>query len=313
MQSVRYRNAHRAEMPAVVDLWNQVFGVEHRFFESLLEAENHFQQKQTLVAAQPDGRLVASVQIFLRHKHGLDGRIDKVGCIGSVSCLESERGHGHARTLMKLAVERMRELSCDWSFLMTGIHDYYAYLGYKTRPFKVFEGDLNPPLPSRYRTLVPANYRESLPELKRIHRAFNADRPLSDARDPKHWLTSGEYRLGRDAHRLALAFAPRAAHPCAYAIAEEGDPKTIKEFGALPGHESALPDTFRAALGEAHHVRIEGPGDPVSRGQMGALLGFVHEVEHGYRMAMALGGVDEAYLDRLFADQRAVHWRADDF
>src|SRR5204863_1056846 len=70
-------------------------------------------------AVDQDGGLLSTVRYWLRDIRDALGVPQRVGCVASVATIESARRQGHARILMRMAINAMRDEGCVWSFLLS--------------------------------------------------------------------------------------------------------------------------------------------------------------------------------------------------
>lgn|GEM_PF-1903559 len=315
-----YRAAKRAELGKIVELWSEVFGVENNFFRSLLEADPTNTLGHTRVAVDDHGTILSTVQVFRRTKLGLDGRIDRIGGIGSVATRPEARGKGYSHRLLSEAIVLMREESYDYALLFTGINDFYARLGFRT----VVSG----PSPTRLAPLPPVKRADlvvpvmdltvrTLRMVKRTYTAGLGRRPLADVRDLRQWRTAAHYRLaGRHHDFYVLSRAAGAA--CAYASVRWGaNSLEVAEWGFtgnVPGLMVKILDSIRTeALSRGvQQVHIAPAICAEEKVVFQRLVIDPEPMTGNYTMVLPLTVTPE-YLEQLFAHPLARCLPADSF
>jgi hypothetical protein len=105
--------------------------------------------------------------------------------IANVATLPDYRGHGFASQLLRDLHAVMDAEDFAFGLLFTGIHDFYARLGWERLPLPLYQAT---PAPVdlggwRFRVAEP----DDLPRLQRWYDAFYADHPLTVARDDAYW------------------------------------------------------------------------------------------------------------------------------
>lgn len=318
---VEIRNPRRQEMPAVVSLWDKVFGVGEPFFWTLLDGETKRKLTQTWCVFA-DGEPVSSLHYFVRPTYGLQGELHRMGGIGSVCTLEEHRGKGYSAELLRRVIAEMKRDGCKWSLLFTGVNPHYAKHGWQTIPYHSKTGTVSAPAtaPSGWKVkeLDPRDPRR-LGLLARIHHAYNEGRPLTHARTAKSWKHAHLYRLTQPGGKVWVASKPGLG-TCAYAaIRPDWGQMNLIEIGHLPGADEGLLALAESVKAEVRARGIEKmgvntPDEPSAQAMVNRLLEAVEVQEHGHMMGLSLSPeVDDAYLRKLFADPRRVHWTVDDF
>ncbi|GBC93451.1 hypothetical protein HRbin15_01942 [bacterium HR15] len=206
----RYRALHPDERPECLQLWTQVFtpGTDYfvRYFDDPL-----WKPEYTRVC-EADGRLVAAVQI-VRRAVRLNGHRVWMAGIANVATLPDYRGHGFASQLMRDAHEVIDSEDFLFGLLFTGIHDFYARLGWET---------FNLPLPVSVPQPMPlgADWRfraaepEDLPFVRRWHAHTYANHPFTVIRDESYWQVW--LRWGDERWRRSFYIAECAGEPLGY-------------------------------------------------------------------------------------------------
>ncbi len=128
-----YRLAVPADEENILDFINMVFSQAHEphdFARLLPKVYGHAGFSQYHWVAARDGRVRATVALL-----PLELRIDahcalKVGFVGSVSSHPAERGAGHMRALMRLAVETAEAQGYDF-LALGGQRQRYGYFGFE--------------------------------------------------------------------------------------------------------------------------------------------------------------------------------------
>lgn len=318
--SAIFRAAEASEMAEVVRLWDQVFKVGEPFFTSLLEADPTISMNQTQVAVE-DGRIVSSVQFFLRRCLDSEGRTRKVGGIGSVSTLEEARGKGYSAELLKRSIAEMRDCGCDLSMLFTGINPHYAKHGWRTIEtcFRAGTVRMEGAEPSHDIRRVEFDAPGVRQALAKLYEEFNARRPLAHIRSDRDWETAVRYRFAQPGTMLWAAYEGETL--VGYAMARPGwkNVLSLAEVGADPARSRLLLDVGAAiradcAAAKIPNLTVSLPFEPAVDAMVEALLSNVELRKATHIMAMALEPkMSEASVDALFAAPGAHYWEADGF
>ncbi len=244
---VQYRVLDPREYPQAVRLWVSIFGVESEFFTSLLESRSI--EDNISVAAVEGDEIVASVHVFVREIRDRDGRPLKVGGIGSVSTLDSHRKQGLSGKLIQLAIEKMAEAGCVWSYLGTGKNNHYARYGYRTVGTRSFRGVLNQTTAPQIGEVRPVD-NALLSQMAVLHDNTFGDRPMAMVRSPQNWQSASHYRLTR--HGVKLHVVMSEGELTSYLVAQhEPDAVTLIEGAWAPGSETKFRSLVEGVLNEA--------------------------------------------------------------
>lgn len=313
------------EEEAVVDLWAASLPVDRAQLVHQYRADP-LRRGRTLVAAGPDGTVLSAVAYSPRDLRDAEGRPVRVGGISAVATRPDERGQGHARKLLALAVESMRREGCLWSLLFTESNDYYERLGWQTIQTSYREGLLSSERVDRahgysVRRYDPAREPEGWEPLSKLYDAYNASRALSLVRSLEYWR--GYLAPAFTAPTALVLVArrpPDGASIDGYLLAHMLDEALIvTEIGlrpGLPGVASALLDGLRDEANERGidrgraYVPVE-PEVDIALGQ--AFVGL--RVGHHQAM-MALPIATDFDMDRIqgiFVAPGAIYWPSDDF
>lgn len=223
--------------------------------------------QHTFGAFAPDGTLLSTVSYRIREIRDAEGAPRAVGCVASVTTIESARRQGHAANLMRLALDSMTREECDWSLLFSsamGVPLYEA-LGYRRYDAPYYQGVLAEETATV--ELDKASCSIAVLEepfdimdpdwqaIRSIYASYNARRPLSLVRDEDYWRYYFAPRLATsptgDVTKVFVASAED--RPVAYLIVRllanaaaqdffhEDQGFAIREVAALPEHEEAFP------------------------------------------------------------------------
>ena len=298
----------------------------------------------TFVAIDTDGTLLSTVRYWLRHIRDAAGTPRLVGCVASVVTIESARRQGHARELMELAIESMREDGCEWTLLSSSRmgRPLYEGLGYRLYEVPYYRGVLSgerPQTDSGYsvqRLGPPFDIEdETWKAIREIYATYNSARPLSLVRDEGYWR--GYFLRSITASHLShtsTLFVARESNglnglPVGYLIAylwleetarELDQSFAIAEIGAAPGHPGAITNLLSLATealagSERAGMSAVLPPDSVTDDAMHTLLGdSLDQLDERRLMARTLNdGFKQEQLDALFSEPGAFFWPMDDF
>lgn len=124
----------------------------------------------TLVAVDDD-KIVSTIRIFNREIY-LNGQKISMGGIGEVSTRPEYSGKGLSTRLLTNAIEIMEKKGMKVSMLATGIHDFYARLGWERlrMDFKVSTAVYDEPFPYKLRLF---DHEKDIPVISRIYREYS--------------------------------------------------------------------------------------------------------------------------------------------
>ena len=287
---VTYRRMLPEDEEAVFQLRMRTWG--HPSIEHIRQSaySDPLYLQHTYAALAPDGALLSTVRYWLRHIRDASGTPRLVGCVASVVTIEAARRQGHARKLMHLAINSMREEGCDWSLLFSsgmGV-PLYEGLGYRLYPAPYFRGTFvsdqqsSGSITVTHRTDVQdissmaGSYSVARTDgpfdmadhhwqaVHHIYAVYNAHRPLSIVRDENYWRGYFVQSLGTALRQgsVSLFLASDQGHPVAYLLARllsmesardyfnEDHGVIVSEVGLLPGHDAALPALLSAVRKE---------------------------------------------------------------
>jgi GNAT superfamily N-acetyltransferase len=185
--SVVFRAIDPSEREECLDLWCTVWpgdtrGYFRRYFYGDLEWLPYYTQ-----VAVVDGKLVSAVHICKRTVACGDFRLT-MGGIANVATLPEYRGKGYNTACLERAIAVMEADAMDFSLLGTGIHGYYARLGYDRLPIMQREGTLRPDVAPRTGNMaVRAAAGDDLPAIRAVYDAYNRTRPIAVQRTEPYW------------------------------------------------------------------------------------------------------------------------------
>ena len=320
---VEYRALKDGEWEQCLDLWTKVFGVGAWLFQSLHESTANRKPKHTRVAVQ-DGRVVATVDIFLRHLRGVDGTPLLVGGIGSVATHDDARKQGHSGRLLEQAIAVMEMEGCDWSFLFTGVNAHYEKYGWHTvnLPERIAHVALQPADISAEWTVEPFLPEDAhlLPQMAKVYDSFNVTRPLTHVRSEECWKIATSIRMNRPDKRTWIVRPSAGGEISAYVVTQFFEDRiAIKEACFLPGAESAMVAAFETVREEALALNIADlnlqlPDDSALNGPLAALATGLETVNTYYAMARPIGNkMSLEQVLNLFEAPGAHHWELDAF
>lgn len=229
--------------------------------------------QHTFVALDPDNTLLSTVSYRIQRIRDASGTPRKVGCVASVTTIESARRQGHASKLMQLAGQSMANEGCDYSLLFSsrmGV-PLYETLGFVlySAPYYLgtFSVDNN-----AHNAHTTHNYSIKHLEapfdildldwqaIRNIYAAYNSHRSLSLVRDEAYWQDYFAPRLAssptEDTTHVFLASS--GDQPVAYLVSrflatqsaqdffKEDQGFMLREAAILPGHDAALPALISA-------------------------------------------------------------------
>ena len=235
---VNPRLARPDEYDCLLELWTSVFAQPNEVFTGTYAscpAENQF-----AYVVEKDGQLAASVQVFVLPIRGEAGEPVPVGCIANVSTRPEFRGRQYSTQILRSVIAELERRGCGWSFLFTGVPDFYARLGWKTMNgvnVVVTPREFNSQLSSHP---ADASFADS-------YKVGFSDIPLSIVRTESEW----ELKLPRRLVGKELWLTPDGN---AYALVnhEDGD-AILEEWAALDGSSDTYQTLLQAVSTAAFH------------------------------------------------------------
>lgn len=186
--SVEVRAIKESEREECIELWRTVWPGENsrayfsRYFYGDVEWLPYYTQ-----VALADGKLVSAVQVCKRLVACGEFQLT-MGGIANVATLPDYRGRGLNTECLKAAVAVMEADAMDFSLLFTGIHDYYARLGYATIGREGVSGAIRSDFKPRetFYSVRPA-VEDDLPAIRALYNGYNRQRPIAVQRYEAYW------------------------------------------------------------------------------------------------------------------------------
>ncbi|MFF8716585.1 GNAT family N-acetyltransferase [Streptomyces sp. NPDC015184] len=311
------RTATPADDPALAGLWRLCFDAPQVTDLHALDPDRH---RHTFVAQNAAGDGIDAVVVYVpRTIRDADGAPRRVGGIGSVATRPEARGRGLVRRLLVAAERTMRAEGCAWSLLFTGTPGVYRGSGWQEFDSAYTEGTLTggtPAPPSAAGTAFrvrPATARDAA-GVAALHRAYNADRPLSSLRSAEDWVVRVPAWYG-PIERWLVAEDPVSGALAGWIVAQHvGEHVEVREFAGAPGCLGEL----LAAVGERgraaglDRARVRLPDEPGVRAALPALLTDARRVTERVGMARPLHATAESVRAAVTAPG-AMHWYGDCF
>ena len=298
--------------------------------------------ERTFVAADESGTILSTVHYWLKYIRDEKGNPRLVGCVSHVGTRSSARRQGHARKLMLMALDDMRQKGCAWTLLFSTEmgQPVYEALGYRHYATPFYQGLLSLGRSAgsagySVRRYDPLNEPGGWEPVTRIYAAYNEQRPLSVVREDDYWqgIVAYKFEFGISNYETALFLATPEGdeEPCAYILVHFSTADfarqeanldqliTVRELALLPGHESALDALLSAiadsvgpgAVGGRAYLPVEGPsGEAINK----LFTGTPQQLDDQNAMALPL---DPAFtwddLDAAFNAPGAYFWQLDEF
>jgi GNAT superfamily N-acetyltransferase len=265
---VTFRAIRPDEYETCLDVWDAAFDETPReWFRKYFTGDPWFHPEYTRCAFE-GARMVAAVQIVRR-----EVRVGQVtltlGGIANVGTLPAYRSKGYSTQLLRDAITVMENEGFDFSMLFTGIHGFYARLGWEVAPVQVMSAEIRTDLPSpegsyRIRPLADAD----LEALCTCYEQCNAGRSFTVVRSPAYlrgWTNWDE----RTPENVFVAEA--GGKMVGYIVAAVDDRLSVQEVGWLPTYSECafflmLHVARLAAERGVTHARLHIPRDPVLMG-----------------------------------------------
>jgi predicted N-acetyltransferase YhbS len=275
----RVRAATAADLPAIVDLWAAAFDEARREEMRAYTFDDPSHQLHQSRLAEVDGGVASYLRVASRTlRYG--PALLRMGGIGSVGTRPDYRARGLSTALLADSIAYMRAQGYQLSMLFTGIHGFYARLGWVPFP----RTDWRVPLPASLGrgaaspgepavTVRPYERDRDLPGVRQVHAAYNAGRTATALREEWYWAMADAWGAGITPTLVAeqrdrvVAFAT---------LSLPGGSCRVDEACCLPGHERAFVPLARAILARARQA-----GAP----EVAASLGDTHGLLAALRLA----------------------------
>jgi GNAT superfamily N-acetyltransferase len=273
-----FRAIRPDEFETCLDVWDAAFSDTPReYFRKYFTGDPWFHPEYTRCAFEQT-QMVAALQIVRR-----EVRVGQVtltmGGIANVGTVPARRSRGYSTQLLREAIALMENEGFDFSMLFTGIHSFYARLGWESVPIQVIEANIRDELP-----MPVAGYRirpladSDLEALCTCYEQCNAGRSLTVVRSPAYvrgW-TRWDERTPED-----VLVAEVGDKLVGYVVAPIEEHLIIQEVGWLPPYAECafallLHVAKRAAERGVMRTRLQLPRDPV-------LSGVVRNLFHDFR------------------------------
>lgn len=260
-----FRAIRLDELEECLDVWDAAFeDTPREYFRKYFTGDPWFRPEYTRCAFV-EGRMVAAVQIVRR-----EVRVGQVtltlGGIANVGTVPSYRSRGYSTQLLRDAIAVMEQDGFDFSMLFTGIHPFYARLGWECLPVLTLSAQIRDELPEdsspcRIRPLADVD----LEALCACYEQYNMGRSFTVVRSPAYlrgW-TGWDERTPTDVY-----VAEAAGKLVGYIVASVGTHLRITEVGCLPPYSDCLFALVSHAARLAHQqgiteVHLHVPRDPL--------------------------------------------------
>jgi predicted acetyltransferase len=174
----------REELMKVVDLCDAAFPkTEREYFERHILKDDTLISQDTRVVLL-NGEIISSVQVFPRSIY-FKGKIIKIGGIGNVATLPSQRNHGYAGLLMNDAINYMKEKNLTISLLTTSINKYYEKFGFRTLNRIIAEIEIRNK--TEYNEIRQFEPGKDFLKIIDLYVKYNSKSSGPIARDEKYW------------------------------------------------------------------------------------------------------------------------------
>lgn len=258
--TIEYRLMNLAEMEQIFDLWVEVYPETEResWRQEFLSIPGS--QEHTYVAVE-DGRVLSTALLWVREMNDATGIAQRVGNVSHVATHPEARRRGHARHLLGLVIEQMKQERCDFSTLFTSAEAQALYekLSWRTCPLPFWQGSLTSvdvPRSTAYATRSPFSLEEPYlwNLLSDIYLEFNEARPFAIRRDRETWRRFTAYKITdwvQTGAMVWLAYPIQSPEEiCGYLIGHRTDQGfLIAEMGVKEQHRGAIPNLLYQVVG----------------------------------------------------------------
>lgn len=180
----------KKELIEVIELCDSAFPKTRReYFERHVLKDKTLDEKDTRVLLI-DGKIVSSVQVFPRTIYVQNEKI-KIGGIGNVATLPSEREKGYAGLLIKDSLDYIIKKGFPLSILTTSINPYYAKFGFQTVLRTIAAINCNEG--KNHKEISKFDKNNDLKDIINIYSGFNSGKIGTIVRDEEYWLSQFEF------------------------------------------------------------------------------------------------------------------------
>lgn len=258
--TIEYRLMNTEEMEKIFDLWVKVYPETERGnwkqeFLSIPGSREH-----TFVAVD-HGSVLSTALLWVREMNDATGIPQRVGNVSHVATHPEARRRGHAKQLLRLVIEQMKQERCDFSTLFTSAEaqPLYEKLSWRTCPLPFWQGSLtSADLPRSTAYATRSSYQLEEPYLwqvlSHIYAEFNQARPFAIRRDHATWRSFTAYKITdwvQAGASIWLAYPIQSPQEiCGYLIAHRSDQGfLIAEIGVKEQHRDAIPNLLDQVIG----------------------------------------------------------------
>jgi predicted N-acetyltransferase YhbS len=314
---LEYRAMRDGERQGFLDLVEAAFQLREPFVR-YLECDPALRDCDTLLALD-GGRPVSSVQIFTKPVR-LRGETVLLGGIGSVATHPAQERRGIATTLLRRAIEEMKQRGMALSLLFTARISFYERLGWLAIPCPVWaiHRDARP-------EVVQRPFREGdLPGVRRLYDGYMRGLELATVRDEAYWRAQLRY-AGSPGEDFRVVERDGALVAYARGIDDFGVRRAM-EYARADGAEAELAALLVDLAPAGAALVAERVPDRELEAELASAAARLDATELGDRMWRVLdrarlgelaglpGGADDAELLRsLVRTERSVYWTSDRF
>jgi predicted N-acetyltransferase YhbS len=250
---MKIRSLEDGEQDACLDLWDAAFEDTPRSYFEKYFKDPGWKLEDTVVCEEA-GRLVSAVHTVRRTVETREGRKGMAG-IANVGTHPDFRGRGLSTACLEETHRRLEaDPFFDFGLLGTGIHDFYARLGWQRWEFHGWEGRPRHFMGQFIAWFIGEASETALPTIQELYAAQNHGQPLAVVRDDTYWREWLGWKP--DGWHVGVGGREGYAH-----VRESGDVLVVTERGG----DFAL----EQLLSTSPHARLL---FPLSRAEAEALL-----------------------------------------
>jgi GNAT superfamily N-acetyltransferase len=246
---VEVRAIRESEYEECLDLWEKVFGDGRAYFERYFTGDPDFQPEYTRCCFA-GGRMIAAAQICRRVVACGEFTLT-MGGIANVATLKEHRGKGYNTACLRDALRIMEADAMDFSLLFTGIHGFYARLGWETVALSYLSGDIREKFsPTLSDIAVRPNEAQDDEAIRGLYAQFNRTRPIAARRSGPYWRGWIGWHDGKAPGEARVA--ERGGSVVGYSLSRlREDRLEIFEAGAADGEKEAIGALLEEAAADA--------------------------------------------------------------
>lgn len=298
----------RKELQEVVELCDEAFDDTAReYFERHMFKDGTISQEDTRVLVR-GGSIVSSVQVFPRTIYMGEKKV-RMGGIGNVATLPSERKKGYAEQVMRDAMEFMRQKGFLVSLLTTTINDYYKRFGFQTLNRRLVKTDVIPRQDQSH--IEVFDFSRDAAQVMRLYDSDNAKNTGPIVRDADYWRSQIDF-CGEDPKLFLVWRDGEEILGYVRGRKETGSTK-ILEYAFANGREEIPRALFADLAYRAGQPKLDVFVSRTENKRLSLLQSRQSEVDTYFMAAFFGDGIDDRTREGILTHNDFTFWLTDYF